>query len=306
MTDFSIENNVKDFGIEFITPNDADFDAVLKQFIGQYDAVIPLVEAAKPLVGFIKNNSLREVIGISLQWSYFYPVGQLAYSTPDGVSSPGVLMGIKVRDPLLVGKTSLINSNDLRFFSNSQIVSQTLENTRKKVRSPIVRYEPNSDDIEEKVSWVKLEKKQGIMGKISLVTVSVAGMFFNDGAFIGSNKGFFFESKAGYIKARRDFLQNLRRIKSSGKNDREVLEEVVADISKIIESIPEYKPVPPTIRPGSHYADAQEAYNHGYRIHLKHLKEEILRRREKFPEEKIINEFLQVEDADFIDVYKES
>lgn len=306
MTDFSIENNVKDFGIEFITPHDADFDAVLKQFIGEYEVVIPLVEAAKPTVGFIKNNSLREVVGISLLWSYFYADGQLAYSTPDGVSTPGVLMGVKVRDPLLVGKTSLINSNELRFFSNNQIVSGTIENTHKKVRSPIMRYEPNSDDIEKWISHVKLDQKQGIMEKISLVTVSVAGMFFNDGAFIGSNRGFFFESTSGLLKARRDFLQSLRRIKSSGKSDLEVLEEIVADISGIIESLPEHKPVPPSLRPGSRYADAEEAFNHHYRIHLKHLKEEILRKKEAFPEEKIINRFLRVEDADFIDVYKES
>jgi hypothetical protein len=57
---------------------------------------------------------------------------------------------------------------------------------------------------------------------------------------------------------------------------------------------------------GSHYADAQEAFNHGYRIHLKHLKEEIIRRKERFPAIKLINEFLTVEDADFIDVYKKS
>lgn len=304
--DFSIKNNVSDFGIEFITPNDADFDAVLKRFIGDFDVVLPLVEAAKPLVGFIKNNTPAEVIGISLQWSYFYPDGQLAYATPDGVSTPGILMGMKVRDPSMVGKTSLINSGGLRFFSNNFGVSQTIENAHKKLRSPLMRYDPNDGDIERQISSVKIQQKQGIIGKISLVTVSVAGMFFNDGAFIGSDEGFFFESTAGGLKARRDFLKKLREIKSSGKSDDKVLEEVVADISEIIESIPEYQPVPPSLRPGSHFADAQEAFNHGYRTHLKHLKEEILRKKEAFTEAKIINSFLRVEDADFIDVYKKS
>ncbi len=306
MTDFSIKNNVRDFGIEFITPSDADFDATLKRFIGDFDVVVPLVEAAKPLVGFIRNNTPKEVIGISLQWSYFYPDGQLAFATPDGVSTPGILMGMKVRDPLLVGKTSLINSNELRFFSNDFGISQTIENAHKKLRSPQMRYNPNADDIERQISFVKIQRQQGIMGKIASVTVSVAGMFFNDGAFIGSDEGFFFESKAGYIKARRDFLKKLRAIKSSDKSDDEVLTEVITDISETIDSIPEHQPVAPSLRPGSHYADAQEAFNHGYRIHLKHLKEEILRRKERFPATKLVNEFLMVEDADFIDVYKKS
>ena len=304
MTDFSIKNNVKDFGIEFVTPSDADFDETLKRFIGNFDIVAPLVEAAKPLVGFIKNNTPQEVIGISLQWSYFYPDGQLAFATPDGVITPGILMGVKVLDPLLVGKTSLINSNELRFFSNNFSVSQTVENAHKKLRSPQMRYDPNADDIESQISYVKIQRKQGIMGKISSVAVSVAGIFFNNGAFIGSNEGFFFESTSGSVKARRYFLKKLREIKSSGKNDDEVLEEVVVNISEIIESIPEYQPVPPSLRPGSHYADAQEAYNHGYRIHLKHLKEDILRRKEIFPTTRLVNEFLRAEDADFIDVYK--
>ncbi len=306
MTDFLIKNNVQDFGIEFITPNDSDFNATLKRFIGDFDAVVPLVEAAKPLVGFIKNNTPKEVIGISLQWSYFYPDGQLAFATPDGVSAPGILMGMKVRDPLLIGKTSLINSNELKFFSNNFSISQTIENTHKKLTSPQMRYELNFDDIERQISFVKLQQKQGIMGKISSVTVSVAGMFFNDGVFIGSDEGFFFESTSGSVKARRDFLKKLRVIKSSGKSDTEVLAEVLTDISEIIESIPEYKPVHPSLRPGSHFADAQEAFSHGYRIHLKHLKEEILRRKERFPATKLVNEFLMVEDADFIDVYRKS
>ena len=306
MTDFSIKNNVKDFGIEFITPSNADFDAALKRFIGDFDVVVPLVEAAKPLVGFIKNNTPKEVIGISLQWSYFYPDGQLAFATPDGISTPGILMGMKVRDPLLVGKTSLINSNEFRFFSNNFGVSQTIENTHKKLSSSLMRYNPNADDIEKQISFVELQQKQGVMGKVSSVTVSVAGMFFNDGAFIGSNEGFFFESTASSVKARRDFLKKLREIKSFGKSDDKVLGEVITNISEIIESIPEYQPVPPSLRPGSHYADAQEAFNHSYRIHLKHLKEEIIRRKERFPATKLINEFLTVEDADFIDVYKKS
>ncbi len=306
MMNFSIKNNVRDLSIEFITPSNENFDAVLKEFIGDLEVVVPLVEAAKPLVGFLINNTPEEVIGISLQWSYFYPDGQLAYATPDGVSAPGILMGMKVRDPLLVGKTSLINSGDLRFFSNYFSVTQTINNAHMKLRSPLMRYNPSADDIEKHSSSVKIQRKQGIMGKISSVTVSIAGMFFNNGAFIGSNEGFFFESTSGSVKARRDFLNKLREIKSFGKSDDEILDEVIKDISEIIESIPEYQPVHPRLRPGSRYADAQESYNHGYRIHLKHLKEDILRRKEIFPATKLVNEFLRVEDADFIDVYKKS
>lgn len=306
MMEFSVKNNIKDFGIELVTPNDAEFASILKEFVGDFNVVLPLVEAAKPLVGFIKNNSREEVVGISLQWSYFYPNGQLAFATPDGVSTPGILMGMKVRDSSMIGKTSLINSGELRFFSNDFGITQTIENAHKKFRSPLMRYDPNADDIERQISYVKIQQKQGIMGKIALVTVSVAGMFFNDGAFIGSNEGFFFESTSGRLKARRDFLKKLREIKSSGKSDDEVLDEVTADISEIIESIPEYQPVSPILRPGSHFADTKEAFNHGYRIHLKHLKDDILRRKERFPATQLINEFFRVEDADFIDVYKKS
>lgn len=306
MMNFSIKNNVRDLGIEFITPSNANFDAVLKEFIGNSEVVLPLVEAAKPLVGFLRNNTPEEIIGISLQWSYFYPDGQLAYATPDGVSAPGILMGVKVRDPLLLGKTSLINSNELRFFSSYLSVTSTINNAHMKLRSPLMRYNPSADDIEKHSSSVKIQRKQGIMGKISSVTVSVAGMFFNNGAFIGSNEGFFFESTSGSVKARRDFLKKLREIKLFGKSDDEILDEVIKDISEIIELIPEHQPVHPRLRPGNRYADAQEAYNHGYRGHLKHLKEDILRRKEIFPATKLVNEFLRVEDADFIDVYKKA
>ncbi|MDQ3712023.1 MAG: hypothetical protein M3388_07365 [Acidobacteriota bacterium] len=134
MTDFEIKNNLQKFGIEIISPTDANFDSELTRRIGDFDVVLPLVEAAKPLVGFIKNNSSKEVVGISLRWDFIKSDGEEVFSSSGGVSSPGVLMGKKPRDPWMVGKTSLINSNELRFFSYFFDVVQTIQNINNRVK----------------------------------------------------------------------------------------------------------------------------------------------------------------------------
>ncbi|MGI8470406.1 MAG: hypothetical protein ACR2N3_18355 [Pyrinomonadaceae bacterium] len=309
MIDFEVKNNLQKFDIEIISPTGANFDSELNRHIGDFDVLIPLVETAKPLVGFIKNNSSKEVVGISLQWSLFKPDGAIVYSADTGVSSPGVLMGMKPRDPWMVGKTSLINSNELRFFSYfGNSLEGYIENAHKRIKYQRIKYNPLAEHIRENISYIEYRKdteKQRL--GISKYIVSVDGIFFNDGIFIGENQNLYFESTGGSIQSRRDFLRKLRKAKSTGKNDSEVLEYVIADISKIIESIPEYKPISPRMRPGSsRFANGEEAFNQGYKSSLKHLKDEVIRRKTKFSDTVIINDFLEVEDKDFIEIHRES
>lgn len=56
MKNLTVKNDLQNHDIEVIAPTDANFNAELTQYIGNYNEVIPLVNVAKPFTVFIKNN----------------------------------------------------------------------------------------------------------------------------------------------------------------------------------------------------------------------------------------------------------
>lgn len=302
MIDFEAKNNLTTFGLEILSSNNANFDSELIRHIGDYDGVLPLIDAAKPLVGFIKNNSSKEVVGISLRWEFFKSDSEEIFSTSDGVSSPGVLMGMKPRDPWMVGKTSLINSNESRFFSYFGHVSQMIENVNKRVKYQRIKYDPTAEDIQSRISSIEYQKNSTVLRDVAKAVVSFDGIFFNDGVFVGSNRDFFFELINGSIQGKRDCLRKLRAARASGKSDSEITTQFVEEISEMMRQIPEFAPT----HPGIKFTNGPEAFNQGYKSQLKSIEETVIRRKTKFSDTVIINDYLEVEDEGFIDVRREN
>lgn len=282
-----INNDLQAYGIEVIASSNTNFDSELMKFIGGREILLPLVEVAKPLVFFIKNNSSKEVVGVSLRWNFVKPDGK-THIFPSGASSKGVLMGMKVRDPWMIGKTSLINSGDLRFFSHFGI-SQTIENMNKSIKYGRFEYNRTPEDIQRDISYVEYQKKW--MEDVSGVSVSIDGIVFNDGTFVGEDKNFFFDSTNGWIQARRDFIKTLREGKLSGKSDTEILEQFISDVQERLPSTGEY-------------VDERDAFEKSYKRHLNYLKQGVKRRRTKFSDNVLVNEYLETQDSDFITVQK--
>lgn len=282
-----IDNDLQECGIEVIASTNANFDSELIRFIGGREILLPLVEVAKPLVFFIKNNSSKEIVGVSLQWNFVKTGGEIHISR-SGASSTGVLMGMKARDPWMVGKTSLINSGDLRFFSHFGI-AQTIENMNKSVKYGRFEYHPSPEDLQRNISNVEYQKKW--MGDVSGVSASIDGIVFNDGTFVGEDKNFSFDSTNGWIQARRDFIKILGEEKLSGKSDTEILEQFISDVQERL----------PTTEK---YVDGKDAFDGSYKRHLNYLKQEVKRRRTKYSDGILVNEYLETQDSDFITVQK--
>lgn len=101
-------NNLQRYGVEIVSSTDANFNAEMIQYTGGRNTVVPLVEAAKPLAIFIKNNSPKDIIGVSLRWNFVKLNGEV-HTSRQIESITGGLMGRKPIDPWMVGKTNLIN-----------------------------------------------------------------------------------------------------------------------------------------------------------------------------------------------------
>src|SRR5437764_13856520 len=107
-TGLVIENDLERFGIEIIAPDDPRFEAEFKTYTGDSQTVLPLLDAAMPLAFFLRNHAEHEIVGISFRWVTTDPSGK-SRVRETSVNHPGALIGMKPRDPWMVGKTSIVN-----------------------------------------------------------------------------------------------------------------------------------------------------------------------------------------------------
>lgn len=286
----TVKNDLQKFGVEIISPNNENFNNALTQYVGSYNEVNPLVEAAKPFAVFIQNNSEKEIVGISLRWKFTKFDGKIS-EVNQIETSPGILMGMKPHDAFMVGKTSLINSNSLKFFSYFPSIGEELLNAFKSNRSKRFVYKLGSEQIQSYTSSIEAQKKL-IISDVLNVSVVIDGVIFNDGTFIGENQSFLFESMSGLLQARKNFIKKLRVKNQSLQNDTDNLNESVSDIKSITTES----------RPTLKYVDGKDAFDQNYNFYMNSLIGEIKGKRLKAKDNYIVKDFLKVKNSDFIDL----
>lgn len=144
MKNLVVKNDLQKYGIEVITATDSSFGSELTQYFGNDNSLISLVESAKPFVFFIKNNAQKEIVGVSLRWKF--SVNNKNDEVPQSEANPGVLMGIKPLDPKMVGKTSLINSKAVKFFTYfKDIIASQIAVANTHVNNPLTKNNHSND-----------------------------------------------------------------------------------------------------------------------------------------------------------------
>jgi len=67
MTNLAVKNNLQKYGIEVIQSTNPNFETELAKYIGENKNLAQLVNTAAPFAFFIRNNSGKEVVAISLR-----------------------------------------------------------------------------------------------------------------------------------------------------------------------------------------------------------------------------------------------
>lgn len=288
----TIKNDLQTHGVEVVPSTDANFNSELVRLIGNYTEVIPLTEAAKPFGVLIKNNSQKEIVGVSLRWQFVKFNGEIS-ETSQIETSPGVLLGMKPRDKFMLGKTSLINRNSLRYFTCFQSVETQILNAFKSNRSKRFNYELSPKQAEELISNVETQKLM-MFNDVSSVVIIIDGGIFNDGTFIGENKTFLFESVSGMIQARKDFLEKLREVKLAEKSDTDSLNRFLSETESLFTMD----------QPNLNYRSGEEAFNQTYKYKMNNFINEVANKRSRMADNTILNDFLAVKDSDIIELKK--
>lgn len=295
MKNLVVKNDLQKYGIEVIASTDANFDSELRQYIGNKDSLVSIVESAKPFAFFIKNNSSKGVVGVSLRWKFSYSDGR-SDEIPQSEANPGVLMGMKPLDPNLIGKTNLINSKDMKFFTHfKQMIGHGVDFANMRVKNPSINYPYRVDPNPLAISVMNSQKEQILRGYADF-SVSIDGIIFDDGTFAGPDQNFFFDALRGTVQARKDILTDLIEAKSSGKRDTEIVDDILSKTSNMYMNFAE-------LHTGN--ATREQVFDSSYKTYLKNLRGELVMQRSRFSDEKIVKIIQSVHVSDIATLHKE-
>lgn len=294
MKDLTVRNDLQKFGIEIIASTDENFSDELRRHLGESDELMTLVESARPFAFFVRNNSQKEIVGVSLRWKFVASNGQI-FEIPQSEANPGVLMGMKPLDPKLKGKTSLINRKDTKFFSYfKEIVGQRIALAKMLLENPSIRRNLRADVSQSDISNMNAQKANILNSYINF-SVSVDGVVFDDGAFVGEDQNFFFDTLSGDMQARKDILSASTEARLSGKKDAEILDGILSETSRMSANLME-------LRPGN--ATRERTFDFSYKTYLRNLQRELIFRRSRLSDGEVIKQLQSTQVSDFVTLYK--
>jgi len=182
-----------------------------------------LIDAVGPFGVVVKNTTQRDVIGCSLKWELVSSTGEVRVLR-QGYSNPGVLLGLQPLDPNMIGRTSLINANSSGFLA----LDPTLKNVFDVIDTPLPErtIEKNREYLEKVKS-----KYQTQLKSVIAITISIEGLVFADGEYLGSDKTKFYKHLQAVIDARRDLGNAVDSAARQGKHAGEALQELTAKMS---------------------------------------------------------------------------
>jgi uncharacterized protein affecting Mg2+/Co2+ transport len=280
MPNLAAENNLQKKGVFLKTPSDADFDAEIAAYTkADNETLNNLIAAEKPFTVLVKNNSDRNIVGISLRWVITDADGNERIF-PQSESTPNLLMGGQTHAPAEKGgkSFSLMPAHSSRFFSLDPSVQATVRNeSRAAARgSQTTLTAQMLGRIQENIPNLK-NNKEKLLAASENISVSIDGVVFEDGTFVGNDKNFFLAGFQATIQARKDFT---KKIQDAGK-----LKKNASETFAGLQSLASDKPAAP-----EKFNSETEKFDYTYKIELRNLAEEALRKKQKLSESEIIEE----------------
>jgi hypothetical protein len=292
MTKLTITNEFEANGIRLLSDKDPEYSSDLTAFVGS--ARLPVADGlsrmASPMTLLVANDNDRGVVGIALKWTFVRETG--AKDVFQVQSSPGILLGMKVRDPFLKGKTSLINPRSSRFLSYFQIVQMEITNMFNTEQFGRLKYDMSETEMDRIASGVA-DQRSRILAGVKEIVVSIDGVVFDDGTYLGRNESHLRETLQGAVASRRDLLRSLRNNRQTGKRDSQVLDDILSKIPKGL-------PISAADEMVRH--DSDEAFSRSYNSHLQIFADEVRGKRQRVSDEKLMNDLLSVTENDLINI----
>jgi hypothetical protein len=210
----SVQINVKDLPehkLILIGPSDPSFNGQVSAFLkGNHNA---MVEATKPFSVFLKNTGNKAIVAYWLKWEKIRADGTIVTSGMGG-SNPTALM--EGREP---GLEHLVTSSGYVIKPGSMHFVSPIISINEEQSGGIGAITVSAENSSELDKLQKAAENNNIDPMLDLVseelksctsiTISIDGVFFEDGTFVGPNTTNFFEGVQGIVDAKRDLLQEI-------------------------------------------------------------------------------------------------
>lgn len=212
VTPMSVQFNVKDIrerGLVIISPGENSYDEILNTV--RENMAGTSLEAIQPYSVLIKNTGNRPVVAFVLKWELVSPDGKVITRTDQYVTKYS-LMGDEVSDS--DGHSIKANTPWLAFPGFAGELDTLTANDGASNLAPYF------DSVSRNLA------------QYSKVNVSLDGVFFDDGAFVGPDITGFYGKVDALIRANHDLRDELETGKKSGKSADEVFTRVTEEANK--------------------------------------------------------------------------
>ena len=198
------KRDLPDCGVHIITALDPSFDSIARKHFQN-----ELPETLKPFAVFVQNSGNRMLVAYVLTWKFVKEDGKVTTKSM-GYSEPGILMGNEIPTGPGFKHTTAIEPQAVRCFS----WDRQIEPEGKPVRN--TPNQPPATPIDNSSLLRALLANE--LSNATDVTVSVDGVVFDDGTFVGSNLVFFQQLQAA-VNAKIDLLHEIVEADEQGKLD---------------------------------------------------------------------------------------
>lgn len=168
-------------------------------------------QSLKPFSVFIKNSGEKPIVAYALVWQLVKRNGQVLTNT-SSYSEPGILMGNQMPSDPRFRHTQTIEAGAVRCLAWSGAIDAEMEGT---LGSSSI----GNQTLKEADSALVRAQLTNELADASDMTVSVDGVFFDDGTFVGPNNTGFFERIQAIVNAKTDLLKDLALASEQGNID---------------------------------------------------------------------------------------
>ncbi len=214
--------DLPEHGLRIITPADPSFDGRLRALLKGQDGGGDAAESLKPFSVIIENTGRRKAVAYMLQWCFTKEGGQddcyrHAYASPDAL-----MEGLPPGSEAAEERSFNIRPNRAR------LIRFVSPDGSSQFRLPVSREEAEQIRAGASVDRDALLRRYlAELAKYTDVTVSLDGVFFDDGTFVGPDTTGFFSVVKAEVDARRDLLNDIALgLTRLGKSKEEVFRHV--------------------------------------------------------------------------------
>lgn len=226
----NIQVNVKDLseeGIRIIASSDTSFDQRVEPFLKGPSAMIDHI---KPFSVLIENEGRLAIVGSRINWEIVKSDGTV-FKQQIGSANPQIFLGGDKHIQTTTG--TAIPSHSTRFVSLVGSAAEGQQVDLNKIELSFHGTQSEKDEFNQALLQGNREEAFNrsfiakVMAEATSITVSIDGIFFEDGTFVGENKTGLFEEVKAYVDAQHDLITEISIAQKQGKTLDDIVGQVV-------------------------------------------------------------------------------